>query len=87
MRRSRKRTAGGCADRRTVNRPRSDFTGNLTQRVKCKRCGEKHSERWRRPGWCLPCDLIDRGRQGESVEAIATRMQLPPFLIEEFLEG
>ena len=53
--------------------------------LKCENCGDRHSYRWRRPGWCLACDLIDRGQQGESVQQIAERMQLPPFLIGEFL--
>ena len=70
-----------------MNRPRSDFTGNATSRVKCTQCGARHGKRWRRPGWCLTCDLIDRGQQGDSVEAIAGALGLPPFLISELLEG
>ena len=60
------------------------FTGDLSRRVKCRKCGESHLKRERLPGVCLSCDLADRWlEKGESVREIAVGLDLPEFLVSE----
>ena len=66
---------------------RSDFTGDLSKRVKCKRCGDSHFKRERLPGTCLACDIGDRWQRGQSVESIAVGLDLPVFLVRKTVEG
>ena len=68
-------------------RPAGTTFGNLdvqvTARPKlCGECGAKHYPRWRRPGWCIECDIRDRLASGVSPEKVAIALDLPVFLVE-----
>jgi len=54
--------------------------------IRCKRCSRRHIERWRRPGWCLECDVHDRHAAGGSVRDLATYFDLPRYVVEGVLQ-
>lgn len=54
--------------------------------IRCRKCQRKHVERWRRPGWCMPCDVRDRHEAGGTVEDIATYVDLPDYVVEAVLQ-
>ena len=63
---------------------RHDYHAAASRRP-CRQCGTPHSFRWRRPGWCLPCDLVDRKRARWSSYRIAEYVDLPVALVAIWL--
>ena len=61
------------------------FSTGLGRTVKCRRCGERHVQRMRKPGTCLMCDILARTDAGQTVAGIAVAFDLPAFLIDEVL--